>query len=536
MYQDVVQTGPERVSKGLQAFRALLGDSDMLAYLSMMAPRLIELRRILKNTGSIYLHCDPAASHYLKVLLDRVFGPENFRNEIVWRRTGAHGARRSFGPIHQTLLFYTKTDGYFFEVVRRPYMKGHVDRRYAKDETGKLKFTSGGNVLTGAGATNGESGQPWRGFDPSVKGRHWAVPGFLAEQMPLSFHALGVLKKLDALYEAGLVEIIPGAAWPTPIRYLRQNAGHPLQDIWAYQPYTEGTVYGTSEGIDADIAWLGTTDPERLGYPTQKPLGLLERIINASCPEDGVVLDPFCGCGTTIATAQALKRPWIGIDVTHLAITLIKHRLQDAFGRGIAATYKVKGEPVSVPDAAALAAHDSHQFQMWALGLVGARPAELRKGPDRGIDGRLYFIDPSGGDVQQIVFSVKGGHLHAPYVRDLRGVVEREHAAIGVLISMEQPTKAMKAEAATAGFFESPWGKHSRVQLVTVAELLEGKRIDAPPTGQLGVTFKKAPRAAPPRPVQQEIEEVSVTAGKKPLAKASGERLAARARARAGKR
>jgi DNA modification methylase len=343
-FRETVETGG-RVGDALLAFRQLLGESDLLAYLSMMAPRLVELGRVLKSTGSIYLHCDPTASHYLKMLMDAIFGPENFRNEIVWRRTGAHGPRRSFGPIHDTLLFYSKSSDYFFQVVKRPYMKGHVDSRYALEpETGRYKFTSGGNVLTGASATGGESGRPWRGFDPSAKNRHWAIPGFLAEQMPPDFAALGVLAKLDALYAAGLVEIRPGAAWPTPVRYLGDEDGHPIGDVWAYQPYTEGAVHGTQAGIDADVAWMGPTDPERLGYQTQKPLGLLARIIGSSCPPDGLVLDPFCGCGTALVAAQAGARRWIGIDKNHAAIGLVKERLRDAFRLEPERDYTILGE------------------------------------------------------------------------------------------------------------------------------------------------------------------------------------------------
>jgi DNA modification methylase len=331
-FHDAVQS-EDRVADVLLAFRQLLGETDLLAYLTMMTPRLVELRRVLKSSGSLYLHCDPTAGHYLKVLLDAVFGPENFRNEIVWRRTGAHGPRRTFGPIHDTLLFFSKTNDYFFRALKRPYLKGHVDSRYALDEaTGRYKFTSGGNVLTGANVTQGESGRPWRGFDPSAKNRHWAIPGFLAEQMPPEFAKLGVRAKLDALYAAGLIEIRPGAAWPTPVRYLSEADGQPLGDIWAYQPYTEGAVHGTKEGIDADVAWMGPTDPERLGYQTQKPLGLLARIISSSCPPDGLVLDPFCGCGTTIVAARAQSRRWIAIDQSRVAIRLVKERLRDACG------------------------------------------------------------------------------------------------------------------------------------------------------------------------------------------------------------
>ncbi len=346
-FQETVAQGG-CVAHALGAFRQLLGATDMLAYLAMMAPRLVELRRVLKATGSLYLHCDPSAGHYLKLLLDAVFGPENFRNEIVWRRTGAHGPRRSFGPIHDTLLFYSKAGDYFFRVVKRPYMQGHVDSRYSLDAaTGRYKFTSGGNVLTGANATQGESGQPWRGFDPSAKNRHWAIPGFLAEQMPPDFARLGVLTKLEALYAAGLIEIRPGAAWPTPVRYLRDEDGHPYGDIWAYQPYTEGAVHGTNEGIDADVAWLGPTDPERLGYQTQKPLGLLARIIASSCPPEGLVLDPFCGSGTTIVAAERATRRWIGIDQNRAAIELLQQRLRTDFEFESDRDYAVIGSPAT---------------------------------------------------------------------------------------------------------------------------------------------------------------------------------------------
>ena len=217
-----------------------------------------------------------------------------------------------------------------------------------------------------------------------------------------------------------------------------------------------------------------------------------------SSNEGDTVLDPFCGCGTTIAAAQILKRRWIGIDITHLAIGLIKHRLRDTYGAGVEKTYKVVGEPTDLGGAKQLAEDDKYQFQWWSLGLVGARPAEERKGSDRGIDGRLYFHDEGrGGKTKQIVMSVKGGHLKATDLRDLRGVVEREKAAIGVLISMDKPTTAMHKEAASAGFYTSPWdgGKYPRLQLRTVEELLDGKGIEYPAKTQTNVTHKKAPKA-----------------------------------------
>jgi hypothetical protein len=232
-----------------------------------------------------------------------------------------------------------------------------------------------------------------------------------------------------------------------------------------------------------------------LGYPTQKPLALLGRIIKASCPDGGVILDPFCGCGTTIVAAQALGCPWIGIDITHLAINLIKNRLKDSFGA--AATFNIIGEPVSVPDAERLAESDPYQFQWWSLGLVGARPVEQKKGADHGIDGRIIFQGDKPGNFESVILSVKAGHTSSPHVRDLKGVLDREKAAIGVLISMQNPTSDMKTEATTAGFYESEtWGrKYPKVQLLTVAELLAGKKVEMPPIRQVGATFKKAPKA-----------------------------------------
>jgi SAM-dependent methyltransferase len=245
----------------------------------------------------------------------------------------------------------------------------------------------------------------------------------------------------------------------------------------------------------SDIPPIAARAAERLGYPTQKPEALLERVLLASSNEGNVVLDPFCGCGTAIAVAQRLNRRWIGIDVTHLAVSLIKHRLRNAFGEGVETTYDVIGEPVDLGGARALAADDPYQFQWWALGLVGARPVEQKKGADKGIDGRLFFHDDAESQkTKQIVLSVKSGTVQVAHVRDLRGVVEREKAAIGVLITLEKPTRNMKAEAAGAGFYESPWQtKHPRVQLFTIEELLAGKKIDFPPSRDLR-TFKKAPK------------------------------------------
>jgi len=406
VFADLVTKGG-KVADVMQAFRAFLGPCDMLAYLVMMAPRLCELRRVMKPTANIYLHCDPTASHYLKMLMDAVFGPRSFRNEIIWhyRRWTATSGR--FQKLHDVLLYFGKTQQPKFNVQYEPY---------------------GDWILKDYGYTD-EQGRRWRWH--TVKGQRYKV-------------------------------------------YLKdEKQGVKLGDVW-------------------QIPFIGSTAKERLGYPTQKPEALLERIIKASSNEGDVVLDPFCGCGTTIATAQKLNRQWIGIDITHLAITLIKTRLNDAFGDKV--SYKVIGEPVSIPDAAALAKSDPYQFQWWADGLVGARPVEQKKGADKGIDGKIIFQGEGPGKFENIIISVKAGHVTVSHVRDLLGVLDREKAAIGVLISMEDPTKPMQTEAVTAGFFESKtWErKYPKVQLLTVADLLAGKKIEMPPIKQVGVTFKKA--------------------------------------------
>ncbi|MBA3342017.1 MAG: site-specific DNA-methyltransferase [Gemmatimonadaceae bacterium] len=456
-YHETVETGG-KVSEVMQAFRLFLGDSDMLAYLSMMAPRLVELRRVITATGSLYLHCDPTASHYLKLLLDAVFGPDNFRSEIVWKRTSAHSSANRYGPVHDVILFYSRSNSYTWNKAYEAYDPEYIKTFFEQQDPDGRRWKR--MDLTGAGTRNGETGEVWRGLDVTAKGRHWAYPPSVLEQMD----AAGKLHWPKS--EGGM---------PRMKQYLDEMPGVPIQDVWT------------------DISPLHNLSGERLGYPTQKPQELLERIIAASSNSGDVVLDPFCGCGTTIAAAQKLNRRWIGIDVTHLAIGLIRTRLRDAYGD--ATQFQVIGEPTTVEDAAQLARQAPYQFQAWALGLVGARLAgSIKKGADGGIDGRLYFHDGSD-QTRQIILSVKGGHLKADDVRALGHVTKREGADIGVLLSFETPTRPMRSDAASAGFYESPWGRHPRLQLLTVAELLEGKTIDYPRTAGINRTYKQAPRA-----------------------------------------
>jgi len=468
MYAELV-TGGGRVADCLQAFRTFLGECDMLAYLVMMAPRLVELRRVLKPTGSIYLHCDPAASHYLKILMDAVFGPEGFQNEIIWQKIRASkGQTRGFGAVHDTIFAYRKSDAAFFRRLYVPLDKRRIEQHYSQVEpaTGRRYMLDN---FTQAGA-----GEP-RCFDNRMiappPGKHW----------------IWTQERIDAGMKAGRI-VFTSENMVRVKRYLDESRGNPVEDIWT------------------DIPPINSRSAERLGYPTQKPVALLERIISASSNPGDLVLDPFCGCGTTIAAAQKHNRPWIGIDITYLAITLIKTRLNDSFGES--ATFEVLGEPVSVPDAERLAESDPYQFQWWALGLVGARPVEQKKGADKGIDGRIIFQGNKPGIFESVILSVKAGNTGVAHVRDLKGVLDREKAAIGVLISMQEPTSPMKTEAVTAGFYESAtWGrKYPKVQLLTVAELLAGKKIEMPPIRQVGATFKKAPKVTKPSGEQQEFQ------------------------------
>jgi len=395
-YDEVLQAGGN-VAEAMQAFRLFLGTSDALAYLANMAPRLVELRRVLKPHGSIYLHCDATASHYLKMLMDAVFGPRNFRREIIWRSgwvSGFKSKANNWVRNHDVLLYY---------VVDRENFTFNKELAYKPHEVGYERRGGGGNPL-----------------------------------------------------------------------------GVAIDDVW-----DENALYSP---------WIKSFSKEKLGYMTQKPRALLERIIAVSSNQGDVVLDPFCGCGTTIEAAEALKRRWIGIDITQLAVTLIKHRLMAL--PGTHEMPRVVGEPTVIDEAAALAQTDPYQFQWWTLGLVGARPVDEKKGADKGIDGRLFFNDdPASDKPKRIILSVKAGHVTVSQVRDLVGVLEREKATIGVLISFEEPTKPMRQEAASAGFYTSPWGKHPRVQLLTVAELLGGKTIDYPRTAGINQTFKQAPKA-----------------------------------------
>jgi site-specific DNA-methyltransferase (adenine-specific) len=455
-YEEIVETGG-RVADAMLAFHTFLGNSDMMAYLAMMAPRLIELRRVLKETGSIYLHCDPTASHYLKILMDAVFGPQAFCSEIIWKRTNTHSDAMRWSPVSDTLLYYTMNGSPTWNPLYMPHSNEYVASKYRNRDTEDRPYTLD-NMTSPKPRPN--MMYEWKGFSSPPNGWRYSKETML---------------KLDT---EGRIWYPPDKSKrPRLKRYLDEMSGVLMGNVWT------------------DIFPINSQAQERLGYPTQKPEALLERILKASSNEGDVVLDPFCGCGTTIQVAQRLDRRWIGIDITHLAIGLIKKRLSDAFGEEIRKTYEVIGEPTDVAGAAALAEQDKYQFQWWALGLVGARPAEQKKGADRGIDGRLYFHDNTKGDSKQILFSVKAGGVTVSQIRDLRGTLEREKAEMGVFLCFEAPTRPMMKEAAEAGFYKSPDGtSYARMQILTVEQLLHGKQVEYPRYARDN-TFKQAPRS-----------------------------------------
>ena len=393
-YHTLVTEAPDHVSQMIAALHGFIGPSQMLAYLVMMA-----------------------ASHYLKIILDTLFDPQNFRNEVIWKRTTAHSDSKRWGSVHDTILFYTKSDDYLWNEVYTEYDEEYK-KRYRRIDADGRHWTD--DNLTAKGLSGG-------GYTYEYKGATslWRVP-------------LETMRRLD---QEGRLHFTNTGGIRVK-RYLDEMPGRPIQDV-----------------IE-DIFPLNSQAKERLGYPTQKPLDLLERIIEASSNSGDVVLDPFCGCGTTVAAAQKLGRKWIGIDITHLSIALQRYRLQEMFPE---LDFKVIGEPQSTQSAAHLAQQDRFQFEWWALSLVTARPSggqkgskKGKKGADKGIDGVITFIDDNTGKPKRIIVQVKSGKVNSGVIRDLVGTVGREKAAMGILITLEDPTKPMITEAASAGFYHSP--------------------------------------------------------------------------------
>ena len=430
---------PAPVSTIIAALRAGIGENQMMAYLVEMAVRLVELHRVLKPTGSIYLHCDPTASHYLKLLLDAVFGPAAFGNEIIWKRTSGHSDARRYGRVHDVILFYPKSDRSIWNETYQEYDPGYVDQYYRYSDADGRKFMSGD--LSAAGLSGGGYEYEWKGVN-----RVWRVP-------------LSTMEKLDA---DGRVFYTRNGI-PRFKRYLDESKGLPAQDVWS------------------DIEALRSWHKERLGWDTQKPLVLLERIIECSSSPGDVVLDPFCGCGTALVAAQKLGRQWIGIDVTYLSIAVMKARLKDSFGL---ADIEVIGQPTEVEGARAMLVgsglEGQYQFQWWALDLIGAQPqgGTQKKGADKGIDGIISFSTGPHGEVGRAIVSVKSGSVNSSMIRDLKGVLERERAEIGLFVTLEEPSAPMRQEAATGGVYHSALSgrDYQRVQILSIKDILEDHR------------------------------------------------------------
>lgn len=449
----------------LDAFQKIFEASNMMAYLAMMAVRLIELHRVLKPTGSLYLHCDPTASHYLKMLLDAIFQPIRFRNEIIWKRHSAHSSAKRYGPVHDTLLFYSKGTDYIWTNPRLGYADEYIAKYYKYDDgDGRLYWR---NSLTAAGTRQGSSGNPWRGYDPSAKGAHWKF----------------TTENLDVLDAAGKIYWPPKGGWPQIKRYRDELQGLAVSDMWD------------------DINKINPAGNERLGYPTQKPLALLERVIGASSNPGDVVLDPFCGCGTAIEAAERLGRRWIGVDVTYLAIHVIEARLAKSFGAGIKGKYRLLGSPEDAADANALAARDWLEFQKWAVMKLGGLPKD-RPGADGGIDGVIRYHRVGIEQPNRAIVSVKGGlNVGVDAVHKLKSVVDREKAELGILVCVNPPTSAMKREALSVGDVGPPSKRVQKIQIVTL-DMLFGRlpvdfpgMVDPPEVGRSGPADRQPKRS-----------------------------------------
>ncbi len=473
-YWQVLHGPNTEAARMLEAMRGFLGENAMMAYLAMMAIRLIELHRVLKPTGSLYLHCDPTASHYLKILLDAVFGPRNFLNEISWKRTTAHSSAKRYAPVHDTILFYSKSPEKLWNAPRTSYDEQYLDKYYKYDDgDGRLYWRAD---ITGAGVRTGESGLPWRDRNPTSIQRHWALPeGVIAELVGTDRAAkMTVQEKLDALDDAKLIYWAKGSGMPQYKRYREQLKGLAVGDIWD------------------DINRINPVGGERLGYPTQKPVALLERIISASSYPGDVVLDPFCGCGTTVHAAQKLGRRWIGIDVTHLAISLIERRLRDAFGKE--ADFVTVGVPKDLGAARDLAERDKHEFEKWAISLIpDAQPFRGgKKGADTGIDGIVY-LKTGKSTTDKAIVEVKGGAVSVDQIHKLKSVIDREKAMAGLFVTLNPPTKPMISEAAAAGFVETGYGRIPRIQILTIDGILNFREVPRLPVVD-STAFKKAPK------------------------------------------
>lgn len=445
LYQEITNIALHRVADALEAMRKLLGDNDVLAYLVMMTARLLELRRVLKPTGSLYLHCDPTASHYLKVLLDAILGPANFRNEIIWKRTATKGdARRKFGAVHDVLLFYSRSSDIAFQAQDVPHGNEYLSRFTLDDHDGHGLYE--GAPLDSPNPRSNLT-YVYKGYLPPKNG--WRVSSEVMAQLDADNRLIFPKNPQGRIRRKN---------------YAAELKGRPIGDAWT------------------DISPINSQAAERLGYPTQKPLALLERILTASSRPGDVVLDPFAGCGTSIDAAQKLERRWIGIDITTLAVDLIDARLRHTYGEQIQQSYEIRGIPRDLAGARALFERSPFEFERWCVTLVDGQPNERQVG-DRGIDGVIRFpLDRKISD--RVLVSVKGGATNPGHIRDLIGTVESQKAAMGLFICMRTPAKAMIEAVNHSGIYTHPANrqKFPKVQLISVEDLLNDKRPNLPNT------------------------------------------------------
>jgi DNA modification methylase len=445
-YAEMLAGGaPLRVANAIQAMRGLIGENDVLAYLVMMTARLVELHRVLKPTGSLYLHCDPTASHYLKVILDAIFGPKNFRGEITWLRTTTHSDAKRWSPDSDTILYYGKTGTVTWNPQHGDYEESYVEGKYRHRDPDGRRYR-----LDNMTSPNPRPNMmyEWRGHASPEKGWRYSR------------------ETMQRLHDEGRIWY-PDSKDKRPQlkRYLDEMSGRLVGNVWT------------------DISPINSQAAERLGYPTQKPLALLERIIAASSHPGDVVLDPFCGCGTTVDAAQKLDREWIGIDITYLAIDLIEKRLRDTYGEEIEGTYEILGKPRDLGGAKSLFERNPFDFERWAVSMVDGQPNEKQVG-DRGIDGVTRFHTGKPNEFHRCLVSVKGGRTVNPsMVRDLVGTVKSQGAEMGLLITLSEPTRGMIEEVNRSGTYDSDFThrSHPRIQVITIEDLLAGKRPDLPP-------------------------------------------------------
>ena len=451
---------PPKVKDLVSALRQSIGRNDVMAYVVMMTPRLVELHRVMAPTASIYLHCDPTAGHLLRILMDSIFGPANFRNAITWKRTSAHSDAKRFGRNTDTIWFYTKSDEWMWNQQHADYDESYLKSHYRYEASDGRRYRT--DNLTAGGLTGGGYEYEWNGVE-----RLWRLPR----------------ESMQRLHDDGRIRYTRNGV-AEYIRYLDESQGMPLQSLWD------------------DIAPINSQARERLGFQTQKPQALLERIIASSSNEGDVVLDPFCGCGTTVAAAEKLGRKWAGIDITHLAVALMKHRLHNSFNIEPALDFDVVGEPVDLGGARALALQYRFQFEYWALSLVGARPVgDNRRGSDQGIDGVLHFINGPRRATKRAIVQVKSGRVGVGQVRDLVGTLDRENSEIGLFVTLNPPTAPMQREAVAGGYWHSEiWQRsYPRVQIRTIQELLDGNGFELPPGPSMLGAGRRLEQPGPPQ-------------------------------------